>query len=149
MGLGNGNAIANITELKNRQVFLPHSVYSLTQSLFCYAVGQILFPRLQCFKWVVSHLSVFICLRIQIAAAPQFLPMFLLMLFPIWILVFHLNGFFISSMSANFFVTMSSFILKTTPYTPSHCTNNKKFHLQRSLCWPDTQIRIIFSIDIP
>jgi hypothetical protein len=45
-------------------------------------------------------------------------------------------------------VTISSFILETTPYTPTHCTNNRKFHLQRSLCWPDKQIRIILSIDI-
>jgi hypothetical protein len=45
-------------------------------------------------------------------------------------------------------VTISSFILKTAPCTTSHCTNNRKFRLQRSSCWPDTQIRIILSIHI-
>ena len=86
------------------------------------------------------HATVFICLCIHIAAAPQFLPMFLNMLFPIFMLVFLLSGFLISSISTNFFVITSSFILKTAS---SHCTNNRKFHLQRSLCWPDTQIRVI------
>ena len=124
-------------------------VYSLTQCLICYALGQIYFPRLQCFKWVVSLLSVFICLCIYIAAAPQFLPMFFLMPFPILILVFLWSGFFVSSIFTYFFVTISSFIPKTAPYTASHCTNNRKSHLQRALCWPDTQIKvIILSIDI-
>jgi len=118
-------------------------VYSLTLCLFCYALGQILFPRLPYFKWFISQLSVFICFCIYIPAALHFLPMFLLMLFPILILVFLLSSFFISSIITNFFVTISSFILKTAPYTPSHCTNNRKFPLQRSLCWPHTQIKVI------
>jgi len=118
----------------------------ITNTLFCYALGQILFPNVPALNGISRnylHLSLYShCSCSPVSSHVLTYAFSHLDLGLPW------SDFFFSSIFTTFLVTISSFILKTAPYTPWHCTNNWKFHLQRPLCWPDTQLRVILSINI-